>query len=113
MTDRRIVGYSDISEWHAVADLDFLAALGQEFCTALSPPVPDDIIVPQDGYEVWRKAFGAEPSPESLAALTDAEMEQLRTACALYFECPELSVENLRTAISSTLARWPAELIDP
>ena len=47
----------------AASDLDFLAAVGQEFCAALSPPVPDDLMVPHDAYEVWRRAFGADPSP--------------------------------------------------
>jgi hypothetical protein len=92
-----------------VGDLDFLIAFGQEFSAALAPPVPKGMIVPQDAYEVWLKAFGADPSPEALAALTDAAVEQLRTACACYFECPALSQEQVRRAVSRTLARWPAE----
>jgi len=88
--------------------LDFLLALGEEVCGALSPPVPENLIVPQDGYGTWRQAFGSDPSPEALAALGEPELEQLRAVCAGYFECPEVSVEHIRLAVSRTLARWPA-----
>jgi hypothetical protein len=91
------------------SNLNFLTALGQEFCWALSPPVPDDLIVPQDGYEVWRRAFGADPSPAALAALTESQLEQLRAVCAGYFECPAVSAAQVQLAISRTLARWPAD----
>ena len=42
----------------AVPDLDFLSALGEEFCGALLPPVPGDLIVPHDGHGVWTRSFG-------------------------------------------------------
>jgi hypothetical protein len=91
----------------AASNIDFLAALGEEFCWALSPPVPGDLIVPQDGYEVWLQAFGDHPTPAALAALTDSGEEQLCAAAVAYFECPELSTAQLRLAVSRTLARWP------
>ena len=53
-------------------DLDFLSALGEEFCVALSPPVPDHLLVPHDGYEVWRRAFGADPSPPEPNGLVES-----------------------------------------
>jgi hypothetical protein len=90
------------------ADPDFVGALGEEFRGALSPPVPGDIITPQDGYEVWWRAFEAAPTPATLAALTDRDVEQLRASCAEYFECPGVSAEQVRVAVSRTLARWPA-----
>jgi len=83
--------------------------LGEEFCGALSPPVQDDLIVPQDGYEVWQKAFGTVPSPASLVALNTDGVEQLRAACAEYFECPEVSAMAVRQALARTLARWPSD----
>jgi hypothetical protein len=89
--------------------LDFLSALGEEFCGALSPPVPGDLITPQDGYEVWLRAFGADPSPAALAALTESQVQQLRAASAKWFECPTVSAAQVRLAVSRTLARWPAE----
>lgn len=89
--------------------LDFLSAFGEEFCWALSPPVPFDVIVPQDAYEVWRRVFGADPTPSALKALTEPQVEQLQAGCALYFECPSLSAPQVRLAVSRTLARWPAE----
>ena len=93
-------------------ELDFLSALGEEPCAALSPPVPDDLIVPQDGYEVWRRAFGADPNPAALAELTDPQVEEFRSACARYFECPAVSAAQVRLAVSRTLARWPAPLAE-
>jgi hypothetical protein len=70
--------------------------------------VPHDLIVPQDGYEVWLRAFGAEPSPAALASLTEQQVEQLRAACAGYFECPVVSSAQVRLALSRVLVRWPA-----
>lgn len=87
---------------------DFLIALGQEFCDALSPPVPEDLIVPQDACEVWIRAFGRPPRPGLLASLSDAQLSLLRGACERYFECPSISVQHIRSAVSRTLARWPA-----
>jgi hypothetical protein len=90
-----------------VSELDFLSALGQEFCWALSPPVPNDLIVPHDGTR-----FGyvhSRPNPHALASLTDAGLEELRAVCAGYFECPTVSAAQVRLAISRTLARWPSD----
>jgi hypothetical protein len=89
--------------------LDFLAAFGQEFCEALSPPVPHDLIVPQDGFEVWRRAFGIDPSPVALAELSEADAKRLLAACIEYFDCPSVSETHVRLAVSRTLGRWPAE----
>lgn len=91
------------------SELDFVSALGEEFSGALSPPVPGDMIVPQDAYEVWRRVFRTEPRPDALAALTDADVERLRAACVDYFECPAVSEAHVRLAVCRTLARWPAE----
>jgi len=87
--------------------LDFLSALGQEFCTALSPPIPEEDIVPQDVYEVWLRVFGLAPSPEKLASLSESQLEQLRSECVRYFECPEVTAQHVGLAVARTLARWP------
>ena len=88
---------------------DFLQAFGEELCEALSPPVAFNMICPQDGYEVWLRAFGQAPNPTKLAALTGLQWEELRAACERYFECRGLSVEQVRQAVVKTLARWPAD----
>jgi hypothetical protein len=87
---------------------DFFIAFGQEFCEALSPPVPENLIVPQDAYEVWIRAFGRPPSPDLLASLSYSQLSLLRDECGRYFECPSISVQNVMSAISRTLVRWPA-----
>jgi hypothetical protein len=90
------------------SELDFIAAFGQEFCEALSPPVPHDVIVPQDGFEVWRRAFGIDPSPVALAELTEADAKRLLAVCIEYFDCPSVCETHIRLAASRTRARWPA-----
>jgi hypothetical protein len=90
------------------SELDFLAAFGDEFCEAMSTPVPFGSIVPQDSYDVWWRAFGRAPTPSALAAMTTQNLEELRAASVAYFECPAISVEQVRLAVSRTLARWPS-----
>jgi hypothetical protein len=81
---------------------DFLAALGQEFCETLSPPIPEDLIVPQDANEVWLRAFGQPPSPELLTSLSGPQLSRLRDECERYFECPAVSVQHVRSAVART-----------
>ncbi len=83
--------------------LDFLSAFGEEFCDSLSLTVGTDNVVPQDGYEVMLRAFGMQPSPEVLSALSDSQVEAVRAECARYFECEGITAEQIRTAVSRTL----------
>jgi hypothetical protein len=89
--------------------IDFLSALGEEFCQALSSTDTEDQPVPQDAYEVWLRAFGSAPSPERLSLLSDLQIEQLRVACEEYFDGRTVSIEQVRKVIARTLVRWPAE----
>jgi hypothetical protein len=89
--------------------LDFLGALGEEFCEAISPPVGDAMICPQDGYEVWLRAFGEPPSPTGLAQLSNSQLTHLRAECERYFECPGIRTEHVQQAVRRTLARWPVD----
>jgi hypothetical protein len=77
---------------------DFLSAFGEEFCTALSPPVPSDLITPHGGYEVWRRAFAADPTPAALAELSDPQVEQLRSVSAKSL-CVNLQQESIAGAV--------------
>jgi hypothetical protein len=86
--------------------LGFLTAFGEEFCEALSPPVSQDAICPNDAYELWARAFGAAPTFGSLAAISKPELQRMRDECERYFECPELRIEHLAVAIAMTLQRW-------
>ena len=85
--------------------LDFITAFGQEFCAAHTSH--EDLITPQDAYEVWKRAFNSEPTPTLLAAITEAQLKLLHTVCVSYFECNVVSLNTIRTAISQTLKRWP------
>ena len=88
--------------------LDFLSAFGEEFCDSLSSTVGMDNIVPQDSYEVILRASGTEPSPEMLSSLSESQVELIRAECARYFECQGITTEQIRIAVSRTLARYPA-----
>ena len=87
--------------------LDFLSALGEEFCGAMSPPVPFDLITPQDGYEVWLRTFDSDPTPAAFANITSDGIAQLVETCAEYLECEQISDAHVKEFISRTLARWP------
>jgi hypothetical protein len=89
--------------------LDFLAALGEEFCEGLSPTVGRDNITPQDAFEVFLRVLGQEPSPQMLSSLSGPQLEQLRAGSEQYFECEGLTVAQIRNAIARTLARHPPD----
>ena len=88
--------------------LDFLAALGQEFCHCLSPAVGFENIEPQNAFEVFRREFKIDPSPTFLALLSDSQVERLRAGFEKFLECDGISVIQVREAVTRTLARWPA-----
>ena len=88
--------------------LDFLAAFGDEFCQALADSVGQDALVPQDGFEVFLRVFQEEPSPQLLSSLSDNQLEQLRVGSERYFETGGIPIEQIRMAVTRTLARYPA-----
>ena len=88
--------------------LDFLSALGEEFCEALCHATGQGGIVPQDGYEVCYRVFEREPDPQMLASLTDSDLEKLRAGCEEYLGRQGVTLDQIRSFVSGTLARWPA-----
>lgn len=59
-------------------DLDFLSTLGREYCEVISSLV-DIEPVPQDGYEVFVRAFGDEEVTRAIVATaTDEQIDRLR-----------------------------------
>ena len=85
--------------------LDFVGALGEEFCTVLDPVVGADLC-PQDGFEVFAKVLGKDFGRDELATLTDSQVEQLRMFASTWLECPNLTNEHLREVVHCTLSRW-------
>jgi hypothetical protein len=91
--------------------LDFVTALGEEFCDTLNSIPGFEDIVPQDGYEVFRRVFREDPNPQFLASLTDEQLEQLRTGWEDYFGQRGVAMAYIRQAVTRTIARWPVEPI--
>lgn len=84
---------------------DFLTALGEEFCYVLEEVVDADLCN-QDGYEVFVKVLGKDIGPDKLTNLTDAQFELLSTAACKLFECDDITDDDLREVVKSTLDRW-------
>jgi hypothetical protein len=87
---------------------DFLAAMGAEFCSQLSPPVPSDEIDPHECCEVIWEVLGDDVTPTDLASLSELQTAALARQFGDYFECDSPTVAQVKDAIERTLFRWPA-----
>ena len=85
--------------------LDFVTALGEEFCTVLAPVVGSEMC-PQDGYEVFAKVLGTDFGPDTLQLLSDFQLNQIRTFGCTWLECVNITDNDLREVVRRTLARW-------
>ena len=86
---------------------DFEQALGETFGEFVSPPVPFEDASPHECCEVVWHVVGEDVTPATLAALGDAKIAELAKSFGEDFECDPPTVEQIRDAISHTLARWP------
>ena len=85
--------------------LDFLAALGEEFCTVLDPVVGSEIC-PHDGYEVFAKVLGKDFGPEVLELLNDSQIEQLGAFACTWLESLNITDNHMKEVVRRTLSRW-------
>ena len=88
---------------------DFETAMGECFGEVVSPPVPFEAASPHECCEVIWEVVGRDVTPADLEALSEMKLQDLATAFGHYFECDAPSVEQIRTGVSRTLARWPAD----
>ena len=88
------------------SQLDFLSALGEEFSAVLRPVLGTDVD-PHDAYEVFVEALGTDFGPACLLFLSDAQVDQLRTATAAWLESDAVTETHIRSIIRRTLSRWP------
>jgi hypothetical protein len=86
---------------------DFEQALGESFAECATPPLPFEEASAHECCEVVWQVVGFDVTPAILAAMEDAQIAELSAAFGLYFETTAPSVEQMKTAISRTLARWP------
>jgi hypothetical protein len=87
--------------------LDFLMALGQEFCTVLAPLIEHEgDLCPQMGYEVFSSVLGEDFTDDSLRGLPGAQVEELSARARSLLECSTVRSIHLREVIRRTLARW-------
>lgn len=88
---------------------DFEQAMGECFSEHVSPPVPyEDASAHECCEPVWAIA-GRHMTPRSLVALSDDQIASLSAKIGEWFDSPAPTVEQVRAAISCTLARWPVE----
>lgn len=88
--------------------LDFLTVRGDSFCNAMRETAGITEVVHQDAYEVFVEAFRKEPTPAALAALSEQELEILRSVCEKVLDHAPIPAASLREAISRTLVGWPS-----
>jgi hypothetical protein len=88
--------------------MDFIMALGEEYNEVMDP-LAEYGAVPQDGFEVFAKMYGAKGiSPNKLHAATKKDIERLRDIARAYHESGQIEAKHLRIVIRRILARWPA-----
>ena len=89
--------------------IDFLTSLGRVTCEVLGPVVGEDLIVPQDGYEIFIAACGKRFDSGTLHSLEQPQIETIRNKARTYFECEAVESEHVRAIIDRTLWHWPVE----
>jgi len=86
---------------------DFLVAMGESFGDHVVPPIAWERASPHECCEAISSCLGDDVTPTVLASLDDEGVVRLARAFGEYFESPEPSPEQIRSAIRSTLSRWP------
>ncbi len=86
---------------------DFVAAICEEFAEAMASESIE--ISGADAYTVIAGISPSILSPELLAAISDAQIEELRSGFSRYLEIADdsVAVQQISTAIFRTLHRWP------
>ena len=87
--------------------IDFLAAMGAEFCSHLSPPIQSGEVDPHECCEVIWEEMGDNVTPADLANLSDLQVAALARAFGRYSNCESPSISQIKAAIEMTLFRWP------
>ena len=88
--------------------LDFIQAMGETFGNHVSPPVSFEDASPHECCEVVWSVLGFDVTPSRLAALTQDDVAALAQRFGEYFEVESPTIDQIRVAVSRTLARWPA-----
>lgn len=88
--------------------MEFEQAVGEEFGSAVCPPVPFEDASAHECYEVILDVLGHRVTPEMLSAIPDDRITTLAARFGSYFEVDPPSEEQVRSAIRGILYRWPA-----
>jgi hypothetical protein len=86
---------------------DFEQAMGETFGDFVSPPIPFEDVSPHECCEVVWEVAGNNVTPTGLAALTEAQVDELSRKFGAHFSCEPPTIEQIKDAIAHTLARWP------
>ncbi|MHA3774885.1 hypothetical protein ACXR0O_25475 [Verrucomicrobiota bacterium sgz303538] len=88
-------------------NIDFVAAICEEFATAIEPVVDPDHLSPQECWGPLVEVLGSEFTPDNIANLREEQIGALRRSFALNFESEAISIEHIQSGIRATLRRWP------
>lgn len=89
----------------------FVTALGESYCDVLGPHCEYEL-VPQDGYEAFVRAFGAEevtPASVHAAQVSEEQLTRLRDAARALTESDQINIDHMREVVRRTLWRWPPD----
>ncbi|MEZ6139552.1 MAG: hypothetical protein R3B84_03180 [Zavarzinella sp.] len=89
--------------------LDLLNTLGRETCEVLSPIVGEDVVEPNDGYELFSAICGREFDSAKLDSLTAADFEAICENARDHFECDSIELYHIREIASKTIDHWPID----
>ena len=86
---------------------DFEQAMGESFGDCVSPPIPFEDASPHECCEVVWSVAGFDVTPTRLARLSTEQVAELARYFGEYFECKPPTAEQIQSAVTQTLARWP------
>lgn len=89
--------------------LDFVTAVCEEFFQAIEPVVNPEFLSPQECWNPVVEVLGSDFEPAVFSRMPTAQIDQLKSAFAEYFECDDITARQISTAVSRIVARCPIE----
>ncbi|MEM8530378.1 MAG: hypothetical protein AAGF95_06005 [Chloroflexota bacterium] len=88
-------------------NVDFISAVCEEFCEALSEVVSFEDINPQECWDPLIQVLGKDIDSDTLVHITKEQIEELRLVFSSWFENNNITTDHIQVGIKRTLSRWP------